>query len=249
MSTIQRLYIKHSLQLGAEILLGEYHSNYLTAVLRLKDGMGVLLFNEIDGEVRGIITKAHKKKAVVLCQQYERRPVSIMPEYLGLAFAPIKNPTASFIVQKATELGVTDIHPVITERTVVRKLNVEKLSLAAVEATEQTMRFLPPTLHQVVDLEKFLAENNDKVIIFCDEKATKHCLDVLQQQGGSWYANKVRCMVLIGPEGGFSSQERKLLLDCNNVLSVSIHSNILRAETAIIAVLTLVYSAILYGMR
>lgn len=230
MKSKSRVYLKQPLALEDTIELSEHHANYLTRVLRLKIGDSFLVFNGQQGEYWAKVIEVSKRACSIEVDSLSR-PAIAEPK-LTLLFAPIKNPNTHYYVQKATELGVTDLVPIITARTIVRTVNVEKLSVVAVEAVEQSERFCPPTIHPAQQIADFMkAASQYTRIIFCDERGSAKTLIEAATEIGSNDA------ILIGPEGGFTADERDMLLALPNIVPVSLSSNILRAETAMILAL------------
>ena len=233
---INRIYCLQSLELGATIDFdGDIH-NYLVKVLRCKVGSKVKVFNAEHGEWLAEVTNVSKKSLTIsLLELLKKPPKRQQPTNLTLIFAPVKNPNPSFYIQKATELGATKIVPVITSRTVVRNLNTDKLTKVAIEATEQSERLAVPQIHgemSLLDLKDKL--NITGTIFFFDEdEQNNNFLKILTT---SFDFNDDA--ILIGPEGGFSDDERATLRTLPNIKSVSLGRNILRAETAMIAALS-----------
>ena len=154
---------------------------------------------------------------------------------LWLAFSPIKSNYFNFMIQKATELGVTKFLPIIFERTIVRKINKERLEKVIIEAAEQSNRITVPSIEDPQKLKSFL--NNDMDLIFTDLNTANTKIDLTK------LTTKPTC-VIIGPEGDFSEQEREEILKFNGVQSVKINENILRSETAVISALSIINYAI-----
>lgn len=231
-----RIYCHASLAAGRDVEITGEVCHYLHTVLRLKAGAHILLFNENDGEFAGEIIDLNKSQARVRLLHQERA-ASHKRTTITLYYAPIKNPNSSFYVQKATELGVDKIVPVITEYTVVRSVNVEKLEIVAIEALEQSMRLDRVKISSAMPLVQIVdkASQHD-VILWCDEKADPKKDSLLSYRDKLTECKSVG--VLIGPEGGFSLKEREYLGKLGNVKPVSLGMNILRAETAMIAVLS-----------
>lgn len=230
-----RLHCPVSLELNSSINLDKQQSHYLANVMRAKQSDIINIFNAEFGEFEAEITTLSKNYASVLLKKQLRLPL-IKEKKLTLAFAPIKNPNSSYLVQKATELGVTEILPIITERTIVRNLSSEKLSLVAIEAAEQCERLSIPTISEPIKLTKIptLAKNFTN-IFFCYERAHSEnsLLSILIN-----HKNELdNSLVITGPEGGFSESEISIIQSLDNVKSVSLGDKILRADTAIISAL------------
>lgn len=225
-----RLYLNEPLAAGASVSIVAEQHHYLNKVMRCRQGDIVNLFNAIDGEYVAILTAQPR---VLLVQEQMRLPQAKLPK-LGLAFVPIKNHGAAFIVQKATELGVSDIYPLLSRYAVVNKVNLEKLQLVAIEAAEQCGRLAVPQIHPLLTLPQFVANLpvNGK-LLFADESGAGQPLPNIESQDD--------CL-LIGPEGGFSKEERQMLNANSKVQAIHLGKNILRAETAAVAALA-VYQA------
>ncbi len=222
-----RLFVEEKLTQDSELRLNKNHSNYLCKVLRLDVGKEVLIFNGVDGEWGCKITEANTKSAAVIVVKLVRPQLSTRK--LSLIFAPTKNVNSTYIVEKATELGVTDIYPVITQRTIVKKVNHEKLTHSAIEASEQCERLDVPTIHPINSL-KNLVDNLpiSEQMIFCDESKKGIPIAKLHKAKSSH-------SILIGPEGGFTDEERSFLNSNDKCVAVHLGVRILRADTAAIA--------------
>lgn len=230
-----RLYVEAALQPGVSIALSPEQSHYLLNVMRCADGTPLALFNGKDGEWLARLMFVSKKKvdAQVVSQRKALMPV---PDVWYL-FAPIKNGRIDFIVQKATELGAAGILPVTTERTIVSRVNEERLQANAIEAAEQSERTDIPTVHSSQKLEKLLASwPKDRILLYGDETGRGRAPNDLFSslpENGKW-------AVLIGPEGGFSPAELERMHKAEFAYGLSIGPRILRADTAGLAALTIV---------
>jgi 16S rRNA (uracil1498-N3)-methyltransferase len=236
---IIRLYVTADLAAGASLQLTRDQAHYLGTVMRRKAGDDVHLFNGRDGEWRCAIRHLDRKKGVLRVDEQSLEQINTQP--LTLLFAPLKRSAMDFVVQKATELGVTDLQPVLTERTTTRRVNAERMESISLEAAEQCERLDLPTIHEPLELATLLHEElSDRKIIFCDEgDDVPPMLHALQNHkaGGHW-------SILIGPEGGFTAAERALLRGLDNVVAVGIGPRILRADTAAVAALALYQAAL-----
>ncbi len=227
-----RVFVSLPLAEGASINLNKEQSHYLTNVMRRKISDSVLLFNGSDGEFEGEIIAASRNEAVIKVKAQTRKQVS-SPD-ITLLYAPVKNAKNEFIVQKATEMGVSHIQPVITHNTIKDKTNNERLRLVAIEAAEQCERLDVPEVSEIVELDKVLHKYDGHKIMMCDETGRgKPASVVLAHQAGD------RWCILIGPEGGFSEAEIKMLHSMKNIHPVGLGPRILRAETAIITAIAL----------
>ncbi|WP_323762119.1 16S rRNA (uracil(1498)-N(3))-methyltransferase [Maricaulis sp.] len=245
MSTDPRLFIDAPLSAGAAIPLAREDAHYLINVMRRGEGDAVRVFNGRDGEWTAQIAHASRKGAGLTVGE-QTRPQQSVPD-LWLLFAPIRRTKTELIIEKATELGVAVMAPVVTERTQSDRIKVERLQAIIKEAAEQTERLDRPELR---DSEKLgaLLDNwpEDRALIFCDESGDETDAAWGGARGrGQPMASALASVgdrpaaILIGPEGGFSPAERDRLrrLDC--VIPVTLGPRILRAETAAIAALTI----------
>ena len=209
--------------------LDKSQSHYLTKVMRLKENQVFSLFNE-NGEWEAKILEVTKGivefKIIKQLRQKENK------KELWLAFSPIKSNYQNFMIQKATELGVTKFLPIIFDRTVVRKINKERLEKIIIEASEQSNRINVPTIEDAQNLKSFL-KNNLMDLIFTDLNSDNQKIDK------SKLTNKPVC-IIIGPEGDFSEIEREEILDFKGVQPVKINENILRSETAVISAISII---------
>ncbi|HEV7276922.1 MAG TPA: 16S rRNA (uracil(1498)-N(3))-methyltransferase [Devosiaceae bacterium] len=239
--SLQRLLVEPDLAAGAELVLGREQTNYLVAVLRLRAGDAVVLFNGRDGAWRAELTDADRKS--VRLRVVEQVAPQTPPSDLWFGFAPLRTGRLDYIVQKATELGAGAIQPVLTRFTQVSRLKPEKLQANIVEAAEQCEVLTVPQLLPERRLEPLLsnwqAEQGLRRLVVCDESAPSASpVGPIGQLAG------LPVGVLIGPEGGFADDERELLLAQPFVIPVSLGPRILRADTAGVAALALVQAII-----
>jgi 16S rRNA (uracil1498-N3)-methyltransferase len=238
-----RLYIANPISVNQLVVLDKKQSHYLKNVLRLKSGFQVIIFNENDGEFLAEMNSEGKHDATLNPLEKLREPDSIPP--LTLLFAPVKNARSEFIVEKATELGVAEIQPMITEFTVVRKVNTERMQATAIEATEQSERITPPIIHAEEDFKTIITRiSNTHKIMFCDESGNGTKMNKAFADEKNAAAENTKWAILIGPEGGFSPAEREALYNLQkqkpeSIFPVSLGARILRADTAAIAAITL----------
>ncbi len=232
-----RLFVETPLAAGAEVKLGGDQSHYLLNVLRLTQGDRVLLFNGEEGEWLAAVANVARKSCTLHVETCSR-PQPPHPD-LVLLFAPIKRQPIDLLAEKATELGVGRLIPVLTERTVVERVNRERLRAHMIEAAEQCGILSVPELEEPMALPRLLADwKKDRHILYCDEAgAAPPLLEVLTKAEPMNYA------VLTGPEGGFTEAERALLRAHNEVIPVSLGPRIMRADTAAIAALAVVQAA------
>ena len=227
-----RLFYSKSLSLNLTDKLDKSQSHYVSKVMRLKEKEVFSLFNS-SGEWEAKILNI--TKSIVEFNVTKQLRQKENTKDLWLAFSPIKSNYFNFMIQKATELGVTKFLPVIFERTVVRKINKERLEKVIIEAAEQSNRITVPSIEDPQKLKSFL--NNDMDLIFTDLNTANTKIDLTK------LTTKPTC-VIIGPEGDFSEQEREEILKFNGVQSVKINENILRSETAVISALSIINYAI-----
>lgn len=239
--TLPRLFVEAPFAAGATLELSREHTNYLLTVLRMKKADALVVFNGVDGAWMARIADDHRKGATleIVVQTQHQTPKSD----LWFGFAPLKTGRLDYLVQKATEMGAGVIQPVITRFTQVQKLRTDKLVANVIEAAEQCEVLTVPSVGEEVSLGDLLArwQQNQGLrrLIFCDESAPSHSpLDQLRDLDG------LPVGVLIGPEGGFSEEERQYLLAQTFVIPISLGPRILRADTAGVAALAVVQSII-----
>jgi 16S rRNA (uracil1498-N3)-methyltransferase len=233
----QRLFVEADLADGFELQATPEQANYLGNVLRMQPGDGVLLFNGRDGEWRASIG-TRSKRAMTLVVGAQARPQEGGPD-IDYLFAPLKRSRLDYMVQKATEMGVARLRPVLTRRTNAERVNVDRLKANAIEAAEQCGILRIPDVAEPEKLSSLLASwPQERLLIFCDEDAeVRDPVAALSP----WRSMPTRPVaVLIGPEGGFDPAERDALLATGSVLRLSLGPRILRADTAAVAALALV---------
>ena len=215
-----RLYIDTPLQKGETIPLPDGHAHYLLTVMRKGDGDVIRVFNGKDGEFSGVLHPLNKKSAELTLSKRLIKQPKWNPQRIHLYFAPIKKDRLAFLIEKAVELGVTDLHPVMTEHTENRKPNMDKVEKYIIEAAEQCERMDIPTLHPMASLTECQ---------FID-----HCFAAIERIDDlpTLMPFQATCGLLIGPEGGWSDNERDYLLAHQCIHPVSLGDLILRAETA-----------------
>ena len=227
-----RLFYSKSLSLNLTDKLDKSQSHYVSKVMRLKEKEVFSLFN-VSGEWEAKIVNI--TKSIVEFNVTKQLRQKENTKELWLAFSPIKSNYFNFMIQKATELGVTKFLPIIFERTIVRKINKERLEKVIIEAAEQSNRITVPSIDDPQKLKSFL--NNDMDLIFTDLNTTNTKIDIKK------LTTKPTC-VIIGPEGDFSEEEREEILRFNDVQPIKINENILRSETAVISALSIINYAI-----
>jgi 16S rRNA (uracil1498-N3)-methyltransferase len=234
-----RLYVDAALAGAAEIALDRDAANHLCNVLRLRAGDAVLLFNGRDGEWRGMLTEAGKRAAVVRADERLRaQPAATDLHYL---FAPLKHARLDYVVQKAVELGVSRLQPVLTRHTQVTRVNLERMQANVVEAAQQCGVLAVPGVSEPVALDDAIADAS-RLLVFCDEDA--EIADPVAALRTAAGGKAVPLAVLIGPEGGFAEEERAALLKRANSVRIALGPRILRADTAAVAALALVQAAL-----
>jgi len=230
-----RLYVTAGLNPGAVVAAGEAQTHYLLHVMRARAGQRLLLFNGRDGEWLAEIGAVSKRGVTLTCRTQTRKQAGV-PD-LWLVFAPIKKTPSDYLTQKATELGVALLQPVMTRRTIVGRVNAERMAANAVEAAEQSGRLTVPEIREAVTLEKLLASwPKERRIVFCDEGGEAERLAKAARAGPA--------AILTGPEGGFDPAERAMLRALPFVIPVTLGPRILRADTAAVAALALIQSTL-----
>ena len=227
-----RLFFPESLSINLIGKLNKSQSHYINKVMRIKVNEVFSLFNnggEWEAKIQNI-----SKNLVEFCVTKQLRSKENSKE-IWLAFSPIKSNYFNFMIQKATELGVTKFVPIITDRTIVRKINYERVKKIIIEASEQSNRLTVPDIEKAQNLKSFLEKNNNKVnMIFGDINTKNQKLDSKIKK-----ENKPIC-IIIGPEGDFTENERKEIINFKNLQSLKINNNILRSETAVISSLSII---------
>ena len=223
-----RLFYPESLSINLEGKLDKAQSHYLTKVMRIPNGGNFSLFNKF-GEWQTKIKEISKNDLtfkVIKRLRHEENETD-----LWLAFSPIKSNFFNFMIQKATELGVTKFIPIITERTIVRKINYERLIKIVTEASEQSNRLSIPEIDSTQKLDDFFKNNKDLNLIFGDLNSDNKKLKI---------NNKKLLCILIGPEGDYTEVEREKILKYSGTQSIKLGNNILRTETAVISALSVI---------
>ncbi len=230
-----RLFVKNTLAGSTSIELTRDAGHYVSNVMRLSVGDPLILFNGRDGEWEGEIRCAKRNSCIVDLRQLLRSQV-VEPD-VWIAAALIKRTRMEFLIEKATELGVTRILPVTTRRSVVSRINVDRVTLRAIEAAEQCGRLSVPDIVEPQQLERFLETlEAESRVFWCDESGKSPAIaSVLPQIRGEQC--KGPWILLIGPEGGFDHTERKLFVNNSKVVGVDLGPYVLRSETAATVVL------------
>jgi 16S rRNA (uracil1498-N3)-methyltransferase len=249
-----RLHVADTLTAGAEVVLDKSQAHYLRNVLRLKPGEGVLAFNGKDGEWRATLAERGKDTTLSMSEQMRQQTATRDLHYL---FAPLKHERLDYMVQKAVEMGVSRLQPVLTQHTQVKRVNTERMRANAIEAAEQCGVLSIPEIGEPMTLNRAIAARKaDRVLVFCDESAdVKNPVDALADARETPSAMLPLTMrgsppgpqplaLLIGPEGGFAEEERATLLKLTNVVRLSLGPRILRADTAAVAALALIQAVL-----
>ena len=223
-----RLFFSSLLSTNLTDKLDKSQSHYLTKVMRVKENDVFSLFNK-DGEWQAKILGI--TKGIVTFETTKQLRQKENTKDLWLAFSPIKSNYQNFMIQKATELGVTKFIPIIFDRTVVRKINKERLEKIVIEASEQSNRINVPLIESAQNLDNFL-KMSSMDLIFTDLNSDNKKID------RSKLTDKPIC-IIIGPEGDFSETEREKILSFKGVQPVKINENILRSETAVISTISI----------
>ena len=223
-----RLFFEKSLSLNLNSTLDKSQSHYLSKVMRTNIGKSFSLFNK-SGEWEAKVENINK--GIVEFSVIKKLRSANNEKEIWLAFAPIKLNYLNLMIQKATEIGITRFIPILTERTVVRKLNEKRINKIIVEASEQSNRLKVPSLDKLTKLDAFLKSNQNTNIIFGDLNTDNKKIDL---------QTKDPLCILIGPEGDFSIKERENILKLKKIIPLKINNNILRSETAAISMISII---------
>lgn len=234
--TTPRLMVDDVLSAAQDVALSREHGHYLTGVLRMAAGDAVLVFNGRDGEWLAYLATVSKKQVTIRCE----RLVSAVkpPPDVDFLFAPLKHARLDYVVQKATELGVRRLRPVMTARTVAERVNLERMRANAVEAAEQCNLVFVPEVLEPVKLSAALGAWDGRALVYCDETAA------ISNPLAALRVLRTPAAVLIGPEGGFTDEERGILKSLAFVTPIGLGPRIMRADTAAVAALTLVQAVL-----
>ena len=224
--SLPRLFVRTPLDEGATVELDTNQANYLGNVMRLGPGAELLVFDGRSGEWLARIADAGKKRMTLAVERRTREPETI-PD-IWLAFAPVKRAQTDWLVEKATELGVARLLPVMTQRTVAERVKLERLESIAIEAAEQCGRTRLPEIAEPLTLKQLLAAREERLLYFADEAGGEPLADALHPGPA---------LILTGPEGGFTDEERAAIRAAPSAVAVSLGPRILRAETAALAAL------------
>lgn len=230
----QRLFVEEELSKDKGFQATREQANYLLNVLRMSDGDGILIFNGRDGEWRAIVEATGRKKCnLVPAEQTREQPETPSLVY---CYAPLKQARLDYMIQKAVEMGAGVLQPVITQYTQARNINEKRVLSNAIEAAEQCGILAIPDIRPAIQFEKLIDHLGEGYhLIFCDE-AEHNANPILQLNA----KKSSKTAVLIGPEGGFSDEERKTLEGKSNVTKLGLGPRILRADTAGVAALAII---------
>ena len=235
---LQRLHLEADLAADVAVPLDRAQANYVLNVLRMGEGDAILVFNGRDGEWRAEVAPTGRKAAALVPRERTRKQTS--PPDLQLLFAPLRKERLDYVVQKAVEMGVGRLRPVLTQHTQGR-FNVERARANAVEAAEQCAILAIPSVDEPVKLAAALGGwDHERTLVFCDEnEATQNPLDALER-----IERGTPLGVLVGPEGGFSDAERERLLAMPSTVPIPLGPRVLRADTAMVAALAVVQATL-----
>jgi len=235
--TTPRLFVDQTLAPKAEVTLSPEQSHYLANVLRLQPGDVASVFNAVDGEYLAHLAEASKKKVVLRLEQLTS--AAKPPPDIDYLFAPLKHSRLDYLVQKATELGARRLRPMMTARTIAERVNLDRMRANVIEAAEQCNLVFVPEVLEPVSLDQALRSwDAGRALIYCDE--TAEISDPLLALSKL----KVPAAIVVGPEGGFTVEERAQLRSLPFVTAVSLGPRIMRADTAAVAILTLVQASL-----
>ena len=226
-----RLYYSESIVENSTSLVSKEHSHYIANVMRLKKGSNINFFNK-EGEWLSEIIFIERDKVEVKFLNKIKEPLKT--SNIELAICLVKKTPMEIILQKATELGVSKILPIISDRTEVKDLNFDRANKIVVEATEQSNQLNPPEISQIIKLKDFVNGISKETKLFFADVNSKHILSSKD------LGKEKKISILIGPEGDFSPDERELILSNPETVSFSLSKNILRADTAVISAISIV---------
>ena len=236
----QRLFVDHQLGEAISVPLDRGQANYLVSVLRMRSDDEILVFNGVDGEWRARLVVQGRKSAVL--EPIEQVRAQPRPTALHYLFAPLKQARLDYMIQKAVEMGVSTLQPVLTKRCQIGRVNQERMRANVIEAAEQCGVLGLPAIRSALALTSVLsALDPHSLLVFCDEDSP--VADPVQALG-SHRNGLADCALLIGPEGGFSPGERDLLLARPNLVRLSLGPRILRADTAAVAALAVIQATL-----
>jgi 16S rRNA (uracil1498-N3)-methyltransferase len=232
-----RLFVDQTLSNASDVALSREQAHYVLNVLRMNAGDALSVFNAVDGEWLAYLTDVKKKDASIRCER--RLSEAAPPPDIDYVFAPLKHARLDYMVQKATELGARRLRPVITARTIAERVNLDRMRANAIEAAEQCNLVFVPEVLEPVSLNAAIRDwDAARTLIYCDETAERSdplkILDTVNTPAA----------ILVGPEGGFTEEERAMLKKLDYVRAISLGPRIMRADTVAIAAFALVQAAI-----
>ncbi len=233
---ISRIFINKTIILHEEIRIEDKTFHYLINVMRRKTGDKIFLVNGFDGEFMGDINFVGKKYLTIIVSEKTREFCS--NNFLGLIFAPIQK--MDILLKSATEIGVSEFTPITTEYSNTKINNENKLEANIIEALEQSERLDMPKINKIQKLEKVLEilNNDDNIIFFCEERTANNTAVGIYNNMRDKILNK-KIYALVGAEGGFSEREKNMIKQYKNVISITLGSNVLRTETAVVSILSI----------
>jgi 16S rRNA (uracil1498-N3)-methyltransferase len=236
--------VNHPLAAGVKVALDGSQINYLRNVLRLKPGDQVLAFNGRDGEWRTALADGGKRALLLAVEEPSRAQTPALD--LHYWFAPLKHARLDYMVQKAVEMGVSRLQPVLTQHGQIARLNLERIRANAVEAAEQCGILTLPDIAPPLAFDRVIAERDPaRLLVFCDEDAElKDPVAALAGARRDTGAGPPPLAVLVGPEGGFAAAERAALIRLPNIARLALGPRVLRADTAAVAALALIQSVL-----
>ena len=239
-----RLFVDAPLAEGAAVALERAQANYLVNVLRLKAGADMLVFNGRDGEWRAQLAPMGKRSVHLDVTGQTRAQTA--PRDLHYLFSPLKHARLDYMVQKAVEMGVSRLQPVVMRHTQAERINLVRMRANAIEAAEQCGVLAIPDIAEPSKLDAFVRGwKADRLLVFCDEEAdVKDPVAALSSARGGGLAGPLPISLLVGAEGGFAEEERAALLKLPNVIRLGLGPRILRADTAAVAALALVQAVL-----
>jgi 16S rRNA (uracil1498-N3)-methyltransferase len=225
--SLPRLFVRTPLANGATVELGAKQAHYLGNVMRLGEGEHVLLFDGAAGEWIARIVEADRKRMALVAEDRTREQEAV-PD-CWLAFAPVKRAQTDWLVEKATELGIARLLPIVTQRTIVERVKLDRMQAIAIEAAEQCNRTSVPSIDAPVSLLVLLKGQSGRTLYFADEAGGEPAAKAFAPGPAT---------ILTGPEGGFTDEERAAIRTTPNAVAISLGPRILRAETAALAAVT-----------
>ena len=231
---LKRLFIKTELKEKSLINLSVSNTHYISNVMRIREKQKLSIFNGIQGEWEGIIQNLNKKKGLILIERQIKKQKK--EKIMNIIYVPIKGHRNYYLIEKITELGVSNIFPILSERSVIKKFNYKRANACTIAASQQSGRLSVPKIHEFKNLKNLLSlwKKNDQ-ILFCNETEKKFFFKDVSRL----ISKKKINTILIGPEGGFSFSEINFLKSLDYVFSFSLGRRVLRADTATICALAL----------